>query len=306
MRILRLSNNFNNIFLQGAAVTIGNFDGVHIGHQAILKKLTKVAKKENLPSCAVIFEPQPLEFFNPLAAKSRITNLRDKVLNIKRCGVDFLLVIEFNNKIAAMSAENFISKVLVKNLKTKYIIIGADFKFGAQRQGDFNFLLNLQNKYNFKLEKAEDILLDNQRVSSSWLREVMQEANFNLMHKMLGRNYAISGHIVYGNQLGRKLGVPTANLRLKQKKLLLHGIYVGRAFGIKNYPLPGVISIGNRPTVDGKTAWLEIHFFDFHDNIYGKCIEVEFLTKLRDEKCFASLAELKEQMQIDIQRAKEF
>jgi riboflavin kinase/FMN adenylyltransferase len=291
---------------RGCVATIGNFDGVHLGHRAVVAQLQEKARALDLPSVVILFEPQPLEFFRPHAAPGRLMRVRDKVRVLETLGIDRVLCIHFDSAFAAMSAEDFVRKVLVEGLDVRYLVIGDDFRFGAGRKGDFGTLGVAAGQYGFHLAATETTMLDGERISSTRIREALSRSDFNLVQRLLGRPYGISGHVAHGNKLGRTLGVPTANIHLRRLHSPIAGIYVAQVEGLGERPLPGVASLGTRPTVGGTTLLLEVHLFDFDRDIYGKAVTVNFLSKLRDEKRFGSLEELKAAMGVDIAAARAY
>ena len=288
---------------QNCVATIGNFDGVHLGHQALLKQLATKATELQLPMLVMIFEPQPQEFFMPDKAPARLTRLREKLLALRRyTNIDQVLCLNFNKKFAALTAEDFIEQILVNGLKIQHLVIGDDFRFGQQRKGDFNLL----QKYNsFTVENSYTFKIDDERVSSTRIRETLKQDNFQLASKLLGRPFTIGGRIAYGKQLGRKIGFPTANIALHRRISPLNGIFAVKIHGITEKPLLGAANIGTNPAVNGKNLLLEVHIFDFEKNIYGRYVEVEFIQKIRDEENFPSLEHLKQKIELDVKIAKQ-
>lgn len=291
---------------KGCVATIGNFDGVHCGHQALLKQLNQRSQELNLPSVVLTFEPQPGEYFARGAKIARLTRFREKVHYLSQNGVDHVWVLHFDRALAALTAEEFIEEILHKQLKIKHLVIGDDFRFGKERKGDFSLLKNTGEKLGFTVESMPSVLLDGQRVSSTRVRQALIGADHVLAERLLGRPYCMFGRVVYGNQLGRKLGFPTANIYLHRHETAVKGIYAVRLHGIAQSGLPGVANVGTRPTVDGTRILLEVHVFDFAETIYGRQVEVEFCKKLRDEEWFASLDLLRDQMVIDAEQAREY
>ncbi|PCI37846.1 MAG: bifunctional riboflavin kinase/FMN adenylyltransferase [Thiotrichales bacterium] len=304
MHFLKDLTSINKLNLQQTAITIGNFDGMHPGHQAIFTKLKTYAKTHNMPVVVILFEPQPKEFFTSDEA-IRILPLRDKLLFLKNFGVDIVVCLRFDNKFAAITAESFIQKILIESLKVKYLLVGDNFRFGHKQQGDTKLLQQYAARYNFE---TENIPIKNhglQRVSSTWLRELLRAGDFVMLDRVLCRKYALTGKVGYGERLGSKLGFPTININLR-KPLLMRGVYAVRVFGIANKSLPAVANIGYRPTVCGKKFLLEVHVLNFSDNCYGKCVQIEFIKKIRREKKFNGIDELKQQITRDIVVATEF
>lgn len=288
---------------QGCVLTIGNFDGVHLGHVRVIEALVLQAKTRGVPSAVMVFEPQPQELFSPNTAPARLTRLRDKYVLLKRLGVDYLICVNFNRKFANLSATEFVEQLLVNKLNIKHLIIGDDFHFGKNRTGDFAMLHNAGEKFNFSVSDTASYKLENCRISSTEIRKALVNGNLAEAEKMLGRPYAIIGRVFHGDKRGRELGFPTANILLKRRVSPVSGVYVVKV----NTPFGtfyGVANIGNRPTVKGVRQQLEVHIFDFEQIIYGQIIEVVLLDKLRNEIKFASLSALTEQIAVDCNNAR--
>ncbi|MBU1330572.1 MAG: bifunctional riboflavin kinase/FAD synthetase [Gammaproteobacteria bacterium] len=289
---------------RGCVATIGNFDGVHRGHQAILARLRERGAELGLPTCVVIFEPQPREFFAPQAAPARITRLRDKLALLAAEGVDRVLCLSFNRRLRELSASQFVHEVMVEGLGVKHLEVGDDFRFGCDRAGDFAFLEQAGVREGFSVEAASTVQLDGARVSSTRVREALAEADFALAERLLGRPFRIVGRVLHGQKLGRQLNAPTANVQLKRKRVPLTGVYLISA-EIDGQPWPGVANIGVRPSVAGDgSAHLEVHLLDFAGDLYGRRLMVAFHHKLRDEQRFASLEALKTAIAADIAAAR--
>lgn len=291
---------------EGCVATIGAFDGVHRGHQQVLKQLMAKGRAMGLPSVVVTLEPLPREFFAPLKAPPRIMNFREKFCALRETGIDRVLRIHFDKKVSEITAEDFIVDTFVKGLAVKYIVVGDDLRFGRDRGGDFSLLRRLGDEHGFEVVDTSTILHGEERVSSTRIRKALENDNFALAEKLLGKPYSISGRVVIGQQLGRTLGVPTANIQLRRISSALNGVYsvIVKGAGEKEYY--GVANIGTRPTLDDSTeAVLEVNIHDFNDDIYGKKLEVVFCEKIREEKKFSSLDELKENIyrDIDVSRA---
>ena len=252
---------------RGCVATIGNFDGVHAGHQAILSRLRAHSARLGLPGCVVIFEPQPREYFAPDAAPPRLTRLREKLSLLQAQGVDRVLCLAFNRRLRELSAEQFVQQVLIDGLGVKHLEVGDDFRFGCDRSGDFAFLQNSGERHGFTVEAANTVAESGERISSTRLRQVLGEGDFTLAERLLGRPFSIAGRVLYGQQLGRTIGAPTANVQLKRVNPPLHGVY-RVSVELDGVQLKGVANIGKRPTVkgDGK-AHLEVHLFDFAGDI---------------------------------------
>jgi len=292
--------------VSGCVATIGSFDGVHRGHRVILEQVMKQARVMNLPSVAMIFEPQPSEFFSGEQAPARLMLLRDKVVALRDTGIDRIVCLPFNPRLRSMTAEAFVDQVLVKALAVKHLVIGDDFRFGSDRKGDFELLEKACASNGFAMERTQTVEHAGERISSTRIRTLLQAENFLLAEELLGRPYAIHGKVVYGQQLGRKLGFPTANVRLNRYRSPLSGVFAVEVM-LDGKFLNGVANIGIRPTVAGLIKpILEVHLLDFDQMIYGKRLSVRPLKKLREEKKFASLDELKENIARDVENAKVF
>lgn len=292
--------------LRGCVATIGNFDGVHRGHQAILQRLRERAAELQLPSCVVIFEPQPREFFAPDNAPVRLSRLRDKLELLAAAGVDRVLCLAFNRRLRELSAADFVRTVLVEGLGVQHLEVGDDFRFGCDRAGDFSFLEQAGRQFGFSVEDAITIELDGERVSSTRVRNAAQVADFALAEQLLGRPFSISGRVLHGQKLGRQLGSPTANVQLKRRRAPLNGVFLV-SVELDGRVQPGVANIGMRPTVAGDgRAHLEVHLLDFAGDLYGRRLTVVFHQKLRDEQRFASLEALKAAIDADIASARAY
>ncbi|MGE8410209.1 MAG: bifunctional riboflavin kinase/FAD synthetase [Pseudomonas sp.] len=289
---------------RGCVATIGNFDGVHRGHQAILARLRERAVELGVPSCVVIFEPQPREYFAPETAPARLARLRDKVALLAAEGVDRVLCLAFNQRLSRLSASEFVETILVDGLGVKHLEVGDDFRFGCDRLGDFAFLQDAGEQHGFTVEAAQTVELDGLRVSSTQVRDALAAADFPLAERLLGRPFRIGGRVLHGQKLARQLGTPTANVQLKRRRAPLSGVYLVSA-QIDGQVWPGVANIGVRPTVSGDgSAHLEVHLLDFAGDLYGRLLTVEFHHKLREEQRFASLEALKSAIDADIAAAR--
>ncbi|MBA1202596.1 bifunctional riboflavin kinase/FAD synthetase [Pseudomonas capeferrum] len=289
---------------RGCVVTIGNFDGVHRGHQAILARLRERARTLGVPTCVVIFEPQPREYFAPDTAPARLARLRDKVELLTVEGIDRVLCLAFNERLSRLSATEFVETILVDGLGVRHLEVGDDFRFGCDRAGDFAFLVDAGRQYGFSVEAAYTVEQDGLRVSSTEVRKALADADFALAAALLGRPYCISGRVLHGQKLARQLGTPTANIQLKRRRVPLSGVYLTSA-EIDGKVWPGVANIGVRPTVAGDgRPHLEIHLLDFAGDLYGRRLTVEFHHKLREEQRFASLEALKSAIDADIAAAR--
>lgn len=291
---------------QPVALTIGNFDGVHLGHKALLSRLLAAAKQRGLPSAVVIFEPHPREFFTPEQAPARLTSLREKLELLAEIGVDRVHICRFNKKFAQMSASDFID-ALHQKLAVKYVLIGDDFRFGSGRSGDFALMEKIAGQRSFTVEAMHSVLFDGIRVSSTAVRAALASGHTRAAKRFLDRPYSISGRVVHGDKIGRQIGFPTANVQMKHNRPPLTGIFVVRVTGDNIPPLHGAASLGVRPTVHtGGRAVLEIHLLDFAKEIYGQHLCVEFLHKLRDEEKFPDMQSLTQQIALDVENTRKW
>ncbi|MGP1953102.1 MAG: bifunctional riboflavin kinase/FAD synthetase [Arsenophonus sp. ET-KM2-MAG3] len=305
MKLVRGIHNIRTCH-QGCVLTIGNFDAVHRGHQALLKHLKQQAKYLRLPTMVMIFEPQPLEFFFGKNAPTRLTRLRDKIKYFIEYNVDYLLCVKFNIIFASLKPESFVSELLVKKLKVKFLAIGDDFRFGKNRKGDFEYLCEAGKQYGFKVANTESFYNIGQRVSSTAIREALLNDNLTLAENLMGHSCRLSGRVVYGNQLGSSICFPTANILFKCLAMPFKGVYVVEVYGLGNHPFQAVANIGTRPTINGVDQQIEVHLIDMQINIYRCHIDIVLRKKLRNEKRFASINELKQQIDKDIMAAKQF
>jgi riboflavin kinase / FMN adenylyltransferase len=287
------------------AVTIGNFDGVHRGHQAMLQRVLASARARRLTAGVLTFEPHPRELFTPASAPTRLTSLREKLELLAAHGVQHVHVQRFSHAFAALSPESFISDVLIGALQARWVLIGSDFRFGAKRAGDFAVLAEAAPRYGFELEPMPLVADDGVRVSSSAVRDALARGDLARARNLLGRHYSISGRVVHGEKLGRYLGFATANVQLKHNRPPLTGIFAVRVHGVGQDARNGVASLGVRPTVsDSGKATLEVHLFDFVGDLYGEHLRVEFLAKIRDEAKYPDLDALKAQIARDCDAAR--
>ncbi len=299
------------------ALTIGNFDGVHRGHQAMLALLRSEAQHRGVPSTVLTFEPHPRDYFAQLAGKpeiapARIATLRDKLSELERCGVDQVVILRFDRTFASQSPDDFINNVLVKGLNARYVLVGDDFRFGAKRAGDYNLLDAAGNDHGFDVARMMSYEVHGTRVSSSVVRDAMAAGDMARVEQMLGRPYTVSGHVIHGAKLGRSLDCRTLNVRFGHEKPATTGIFVVRTHGLAEHPIEGVASLGVRPTVeDAGRVLLEVHCFEWPANLgteggYGKIVRVELLHKLRDEARYDGLDALQAAIHKDIADAKSF
>jgi riboflavin kinase / FMN adenylyltransferase len=283
---------------RGAFVTLGNFDGVHLGHQAMIQTIVTLAKAQGCPSMVIVFEPQPQEYFSA-HPPARLTHFDEKCAIFETLGVDYVLCLDFNAELARMSAEAFIQAILVEGLGIKHVLVGDDFKFGENRRGDLALLQRLGPVHGFTSEGLESIMVGVDRVSSTRIREALKAGQFAQAASWLGRPYRMSGRVERGDQRGRLLGYPTANINPGRLILPFSGVYAVKVYGLGSVPLVGMANLGTRPTVDGKKTLLEVHIFQFDQTIYGQALEIEFCHKIREEQRFESLADLTAQIQAD-------
>lgn len=295
-----------NYTLFSSVVTIGNFDGVHLGHQRLIETVVAAARELHSPSVLLTFEPHPTEFFLPLSPAPRLMRFSEKYQEIKKYGIDYFYCLHFNHKLAQLSAEAFVETVLVNQLQAKKMIVGDDFRFGAKRAGDVELLKTLGKKHGFSVEAISQLLYRGDRISSSRVRDAVFEGRFDMVSALTGRAFCLTGRVAYGDQMGRQLGFPTANIHLHRKHVPLSGIFVVHVHGLHNQVLAGVASVGYRPTFHGKKILLEVYLFDFDEMIYGKKITVAFLEKIRDELYFESVPALVEQIKKDVEVAKKY
>lgn len=305
MKVIRGFHNLRH-WSQPCVATIGNFDGLHLGHRHVLQRLQEVAKQLDLPLTVISFEPQPLEFFAPDQAPLRISRIREKMVFMRRYGVEQFCCLRFDREFASLDADAFIQKVLVDGLRIKHLIIGDDFRFGKGRCGDFACLQRAGAQHGFGVESMPTWAIDAERVSSTRVRAALAGGDMVLAERLLGRPYELIGRVTHGKKLGRKLGFPTINLHLGHKPMAASGIFAVRVLGIDNRALDGVASIGTRPTVDGQDHNLEVFILDFDQQIYGRRVCVQLLHKIRDELRFDSLDTLTQQMHADVAAAREF
>ncbi len=291
---------------RGSVATIGNFDGVHLGHQAVIGRLAERGAELGVPATVITFEPQPLEYFAPDRVPPRLQRFREKMETLRRFAVDRVLVLPFNRRLAEMTAAAFIQRVLVDGLEVRYLVVGDDFRFGRGREGDFAMLEAAGREHGFTVAHLHSFCVDGERVSSTRIRRALEAGDLAAAERLLGRRYCMSGRVAHGDKLGRELGFPTANIHLHRKASPLEGIFAVEVFGLEREPWPAVASLGNRPTVDGTRTVLEVHLFDFDGDLYGRHLQVSFLHKLRDQEKFDSLAALQAQIAADVAQTRAF
>lgn len=303
MELIRGIHNLRNQH-HGCVLTIGNFDGVHLGHQRVLEQVKEKAALLNLPSVVMTFEPQPMELFAKDKAPARLTRLRDKFELLQQMNIDRLLCVNFNHHFASLSAESFIRDLLVDKLGVKFLVIGDDFRFGKGRVGNFEMLKQAGKTFGFEVVSTRSFCVDDRRVSSTAIRQALANDELDVSAAMLGRHYTLSGRVAHGKKLARDFGFPTANISLKRYVSPVSGVYAVQVMGIDKQPLPGIANVGNKPTVNGSNLDLEVHIFGFDGDLYGKQIEVALFHKIRNEKKFSSLQLLKQQIELDAEVAR--
>ncbi|BCX87745.1 riboflavin kinase/FMN adenylyltransferase [Methylomarinovum tepidoasis] len=303
---MRLIRGLHNLPAPGTVATIGNFDGVHLGHRYVIHRLAAVGARMGLPVTVVLFEPQPQEYFRGAAAPARLTRLREKVARLAELPVDRVLVLRFDRRLAPLPAAAFIDRVLVQGLGVKYLVVGDDFRFGRGREGDFALLRRVGETRGFEVVQAPSFTLEGVRVSSTRVREALERGDMETAAEFLGRPYSMCGRVAAGRQRGRDLGFPTANIDPFRRKSPVSGVFAVTVTGVAERPWPGVANVGVRPTVAGTRVWLEVHLFDFHGDLYGRQLEVFFRHKLREERRFPSLEALRAQIQQDAAQARQW
>jgi riboflavin kinase/FMN adenylyltransferase len=292
---------------QAGVITIGNFDGIHLGHQQLIAKTVEKAKELNVPSVVVTFEPHAFEYFaGQNVVVPRLTRLREKFCHIAKYGVDNVVILTFNHELANKSASDFVTEVLHTGFAPVHVVVGDDFHFGHERRGDFTLLKQWGNKLGFTVEALSTVTINDERVSSTRVRKALAAGDHALVRQLLGRSYSMMGRVRHGDKRGREFGFPTANIFLHRKLTPVRGVYTVLMHGIADRPLPGVANIGIRPTVDGTRTLLEVHLLDFNQDIYGCYVEVEFCEKLRDEARYANLDLLKAQIAKDVIAAQNY
>ena len=304
MKLIRGSQHLE-AFQQGVVATIGNFDGVHLGHQHLIRILRKKADALHLPLVLILFEPQPREYFLKDKAPARLSSLRDKLAVLKNCQVDYVYCIHFNDRLAQTSSKDFATELLFSELQVKYLLVGQDFQFGKNREGDVNLLKSLGSQHGCVVDVCPDWCVLSEKISSTKIRTALSEGQLALAARYLGRDYNVCGRVIRGDGRGRLWGIPTANISLKPFTFALQGVFVVEA-RLGSRAVYGVANIGKRPTVDGTKNHLEVHLFDFDESIYGEFMRVFFLHKLRDEVKFTSVETLIEQIHHDIALGKAF
>lgn len=290
---------------RGCAATIGNFDGVHLGHQAVLAELRARAAALGVPSLVMLFEPQPREHFDPDSAPARLMRLREKLVALRGQGVDRVLCVRFDDRFAALPADAFVERILLEGLGVRYLVVGRDFRFGRGRLGDIEQLARAGRAHGFEVAAAATFTIDGERVSSTRVRVALADGALDVAARLLGRPYRMCGRVVHGSKLGRRLGIPTANIRLHRRRSPLHGIFVAE-MRLGEECWPAAVSIGRRPTVGGSEMLLEVHLLDVERNLYGNHVAVDLLQKLREERRFESVEEMRVHILRDIENVRQF
>lgn len=303
---MRVFRGYSRPVSAPVVLAIGNFDGVHLGHAALMQQLAVASARLRLTPAILTFEPHPREFFSPASAPARLTTLREKLELLADCGAQQAMVCPFNKAFSALSADQFIEQVLVGSLQVKHLIIGDDFRFGRGREGDFSLLQAAGQKFGFTVEAMQSVTVDGERVSSSAVRAALAAGDMTRAARFLGRPYMIDGRVAHGDKLGRQLGFATANIRIKHNPLPMTGVFAVQVSGLGERLLFGVANLGVRPTVGGTRPLLEVHLFDFDRDIYGAHISVRFAHKLRNEQRFPNFDALKAQIAADAAGARDF
>lgn len=288
---------------RGCVATIGNFDGVHLGHQNVLGQLAEKAAELHLPTAVVTFEPLPGEYFAAAQAPPRLARFREKLEALSRFSVNRVLCLPFNDSLASLSAQDFVQRVLVDGLAVRYLVVGDDFRFGRGRDGDFAMLRGAGDRHGFQVVNMHTFEVEGGRVSSTRIRAALAGGDLDLAARLLGRPYRMSGRVAHGDKRGRTIGFPTANIFLHRRVSPLSGVFMVEVFGLHREPWPGVANLGSRPTVDGTRSLLEVHLFGLGQEIYGRHVHVDFLRRLRAERRFPSFDDLKQQIAADVAQA---
>lgn len=306
MQLIRGLHNLP-FLTQGCVASIGNFDGVHLGHQQLFQALKAEGQRLGLPTCLICFEPQPLEFFQKTKAPARLTRLREKLRIMAQTGIDQVLLLRFNQQLAQMPAVDFVERILVEGLGVRFLFVGDDFRFGKDRSGNIQLLRQLGQQHGFALGQLDTLSFAGDRISSTRIRTALTEGDLTLAKACLGRPYSLCGRVEHGNKRGRTIGFPTANINLQRIAPAISGVFAVRVLGLEaGTALPGVANLGTRPTVAGPPRrLLEVHIFDFQADIYGKRIQIECVARLRPERSFASFDALRQQIELDAAQARQ-
>lgn len=306
MRLVRNSQAFPfDDVARGSVVTVGAFDGLHLGHQRLLARVFELARDDDLPTVVMSFEPTPKEFFSADRPPARLMRFREKFDALRAAGVDIFYCPRFNGAMRDIAAATFIRQLLVHTLNVRHLVIGDDFRFARNREGSVEQLKSAGVALDYRVEQVPSVIVEGVRASSTAIREALWQGNLEGAATLLGRPYRMSGRVIPGQQLGRDLGYPTANVNLQRRQSAVMGIFAVQVYGIDDKPLKGVASVGTRPTFDGAKPLLEVHIFDFDRDIYGAYIHVEFVARLREERRFDTADALIEQMHIDSRQARE-
>jgi riboflavin kinase/FMN adenylyltransferase len=305
MELVRYLHNIKSRH-RGCVLTIGNFDGVHLGHQAVIKQLSSYASDIDLPAVVLTFEPQPLEYFSPETAPARLSSFREKISWLKEYDIERVICLRFQHELATLEPELFVEEILVNQIGVRFIVIGDDFRFGKRRAGDFKLLQSLGVKFGFDVIATSTLECDGERISSSLIREHLSKGKLEETSKLLGRPYSMMGRVIHGDERGRQLGFPTANIAIKRALSPLLGVFAVTVYGHGDRVLNGVANIGTRPVFEGQQVLLEVHLLDFDSDIYGSYLRVEFNKKIRAEVKFDSVDQLVAQITIDKEQSREY
>jgi riboflavin kinase/FMN adenylyltransferase len=306
MILVRTPANFPfDLVRDGSVATIGAYDGLHLGHQKLLRQVRETAKAKGLPTIVMSFEPMPREFFSAASPPARLMRFREKFEALDQFGIDIFFCPRFGFAMRQISADTFIRQMLIHAMNVRDLVVGDDFRFAANRQGSIEHLQRAGNALGFRVHQAGSVISQYERVSSTAIRKALAEGDLASAERLLGRPYSMSGKVIRGESVGRKLGFPTANVNLQRRQSAVMGIFAARVRGLSREPLNAVASVGIRPTFDGTKPILEVHIFDFDEDIYGKYIHVDFVERLRDERRFESADALVEQMHRDSQQARD-
>ena len=290
---------------RGCVATVGNFDGVHLGHRALIGKLATLGRDLAVPATLVTFEPQPMEFFAGENAPPRLTRLREKLSALRTTRLDRVALMRFDSRLCAMSPVEFVESFLVAGLGVRVVVAGDDFRFGHRGEGNFGLLVSLGERHGFDVVRRETFCARGGRVSSSWIRDALANDELEIARELLGRSYAVSGRVANGDRRGRTIGYPTLNIPIRRYRAALRGVYAVRVAGLGEAELDAVANLGTRPTVDGRVVVLEVHVFDWCGDAYGRLVDVSFVAKIRDERKFGTFDALKAQIGLDSARARE-
>lgn len=293
-------------FSQGCVLTIGNFDGVHLGHQSVLHQVQQLATQNRLPSVVMIFEPLPIEYFAQDKAPVRLMNLREKLMAFQQTQIDYVLLMPFNQSFFELTASDFVEQILVNQLNVKHLVEGKDFRFGHQRQGDFSLLVEMGQRFGFTVTDLSTYLIDALRVSSTRIRQALSIPDLPMSETLLGRPFSFNGRVIHGKKLGRQIGFRTLNLNPKRDKMPVSGVYAVKVAGIAERDWEGVANIGVRPTVNGLRPSIEVHLFNWQKDLYGCHVTVKLAAFIRAEKKFDGIEALTQQIRRDAQQARAY